>query len=98
MTMGKSAGAGGKGAKQGAEAPAAPKRAALSWAQRLKRVFAIEIENCCRCQGRLRVIASLEEPEVIARILAHQERGCGAAEPERAPIAARAPPRQGRLL
>ena len=91
-------GAGGKGAKQGAEAPAAPKRAALSWAQRLKRVFAIEIENCCRCQGRLRVIASLEEPEVIARILAHQERGCGAAEPERAPIAARAPPRQGRLL
>ncbi|MFO1455070.1 MAG: transposase [Steroidobacteraceae bacterium] len=91
-------GAGGKGAKQGAEAPAAPKRAALSWAQRLKRVFAIEIENCCRCQGRLRVIASIEEPEVIARILAHQERGCGAAEPERAPIAARAPPRQGRLL
>src|SRR5690606_811804 len=30
---------------------------ALTWAQRLKRVFAIEIETCRRCGGRLRVIA-----------------------------------------
>ena len=93
-------GAGGKGAKQdaNAEAPAVPKHVAMSWAQRLKRVFAIEIDTCARCQGRLRVIASIEEPEVIARILAHRERDCGAAEPELAPIVARAPPRQGRLL
>jgi hypothetical protein len=91
-------GAGGKGAKQAAEAPAVPKRVAMSWAQRLKRVFAIEIDTCARCQGRLRVIASIEEPVVIARILAHRERDGGAAEPELAPIVARAPPRQGRLL
>lgn len=58
----------------------------------------VQIEACARCGGKLVIIASIEEPEVIARILAHQERGCGAAEPERAPIAARAPPRQGRLL
>jgi hypothetical protein len=44
------------------------------------------------------VIASLEEPEVIARILAHRDRDVGGPEPELAPIAARAPPRQGRLL
>ncbi|MFZ4748220.1 MAG: hypothetical protein ACOYLK_15240 [Sphingomonas sp.] len=44
------------------------------------------------------MIASIEEPEVIARILAHRERDCGAAEPELAPIVARAPPRQGRLM
>jgi hypothetical protein len=44
------------------EAPAVPKHVAMSWAQRLKRVFAIEIDTCARCQGRLRVIASLEEP------------------------------------
>jgi len=68
----------------------------MNWARSLKRVFAIEIETCARCQGRLRVIASIEEPEVIARFLAHRERDCGAAEPELGPIAARAPPRQGR--
>jgi hypothetical protein len=91
-------GAGGKGAKQDAEAPAVPKHVAMSWAQRLKQVFAIEIDTCARCQGRLRVIASIEEPEVIARILAHRERDGGAAAPALAPIVARAPPRQGRLL
>jgi hypothetical protein len=34
------------------------------------RVFAIEIEARVRCHGRLQVIASIEESEVIARILA----------------------------
>ena len=91
-------GAGAKGAKPDAEAPAVPKHVAMSWAQRLKRVFAIEIDTCARCQGRLRVIASIEEPAVIARILAHRDRASGGPEPELAPIAARAPPRQGRLL
>jgi hypothetical protein len=33
-------GAGAKGAKPDAEAPAVPKHVAMSWAQRLKRVFA----------------------------------------------------------
>jgi hypothetical protein len=37
----------------------------------LKRVFAIEIETCRRCDGQLRVIASIEEPAVIERILGH---------------------------
>ena len=48
----------------------------MNWARRLKRVFGIEIEQCVRCGGRLQVIASIEEPEVIERILAHRrERG-----------------------
>jgi hypothetical protein len=34
----------------------------MSWAQRLKRVFAIDIETRQQCGGRLRVIASIEEP------------------------------------
>jgi hypothetical protein len=39
-------------------------------------VFGIEIEQCARCGGRLEVIASIEEPELIERILAHRrERG-----------------------
>ena len=43
----------------------------MTWAQRLKRVFAIDIERCQRCGGRLRVIASIEEQPVIDRILEH---------------------------
>ncbi|MCC6619065.1 MAG: hypothetical protein IT341_08540, partial [Chloroflexi bacterium] len=33
-----------------------------------------EIKACARCGGKLKVIASIEEPEVIAKILAHLER------------------------
>jgi hypothetical protein len=55
-----------------------PKPVAMTWARRSKRVFGIEIERCARCGGRLKVIASIEEPELIARILAHRrERGGG---------------------
>jgi hypothetical protein len=43
----------------------------MTWAQRLKRVFAIEIERCRRCGGKLKVIASIEEQPVIDRILEH---------------------------
>jgi len=42
--------------------------------QRLKRVFGIEIDTCQRCGGTLRIIASIEQPEVIAKILSHLER------------------------
>jgi hypothetical protein len=54
----------------------------MAWARRLKRVFGIEIELCARCGGRLKVIASIEEPALIERILAHRrERGEEAAPP-----------------
>ena len=39
--------------------------------QRLKRVFAIDIETCPKCGGTLRVIACIENPDVIATILEH---------------------------
>jgi len=32
----------------------------MTWAQRLKRVFGIEIETCEVCGGKVRVIASIE--------------------------------------
>ena len=41
----------------------------MTWVARLKRVFAIEIGSCRRCGGQLRVIASIEEPGVVERIL-----------------------------
>jgi hypothetical protein len=38
------------------------------WAQRLKRVFGIDIETCPACGGALRVIACIEDPAVIKKI------------------------------
>jgi hypothetical protein len=46
----------------------------MSWARRLKRVFGIEIKDCVGCGGNLKVIASIEEPQVIAKILAYLEK------------------------
>ena len=45
--------------------------APMSWAQRLKRVFTIDIERCPDCGGKLRVIACVEEPWLIRKILSH---------------------------
>jgi hypothetical protein len=64
---------------------------ALSWVRRLKRVFGCEIDDCSRCGGKLKIIASTEEPEVIAKILAHLEKTTpGQFKPE-LPLGARAP-------
>jgi hypothetical protein len=54
------------------EAPTpAERRAAMTWAQRLKRVFGIDIQTCAACGGAVRIIACIEDPEVIEKILAH---------------------------
>jgi hypothetical protein len=63
----------GTKAKNAACEPPKAKHVSMTWAQRLKRVFAIDIERCRRCGGRLRVIASIEAPALIERILAHLE-------------------------
>jgi hypothetical protein len=90
-------GKGGKSTEEGADKSATPRHVAMSWAQRLQRVFAIEIETCARCHGRMKVIASIEDAAVIAQILAHLDRSFGT-QPELAPLAARTPPRQTALL
>ena len=51
----------------------AERHRAMTWAQRLKRVFGIEIESCEQCGGRVRVIASLSDPALIGKILQHLE-------------------------
>jgi hypothetical protein len=43
----------------------------MNWAQRLKRVFAIDIETCSVCGGSMKVIACIEDPLVIKKILTH---------------------------
>ena len=43
----------------------------MIWAKQLKRVFNIEMETCSECGGDVRIIARIEDPEVIRKILAH---------------------------
>ena len=43
----------------------------MSWARLLKRVFNIDVETCGSCGGKMRIIAAVEEAEVIKKILDH---------------------------
>ncbi len=55
-----------------ADAPGGvPKHVPLGWEARLKRVFGIDIQRCEQCGGAAKIIASIEDPELIERILAH---------------------------
>ena len=43
----------------------------MSWARLLKRVFDIDIEHCPNSGGSLKIIAAIEHPSVIVKILSH---------------------------
>jgi hypothetical protein len=43
----------------------------LTWAERLKRVFKIDVSICSRCGGEAKIIACIEDPDVIKKILDH---------------------------
>ena len=62
-------------------APGAPAR--RGWARLLKRVFDLDLEHCPQCGGDMKIIAAIEEPEVIAKILMHL--GLPARAPPRSP-------------
>ncbi len=70
----------------------AERRASMTWAQRLKRVFNIDIETCSKCGGAVRVIACIEDPVVIDKILIHLDKKAALAAPVMLPQS-RAPPR-----
>jgi hypothetical protein len=106
----------GKGSKPKAPDEAqdrtpAERRAAMTWAQRLKRVFNIDVETCRACGGAVKVaalahpcargirasmhiIACIEDPVVIEKILTHLNEK---ALPIQAPLLpeSRAPPQAG---
>jgi len=69
----------------------AERRASMSWAQRLKRVFNIDIETCRECGGAVKVIACIEAPVVIKQILDHLKHKAETSE-SRALPESRAPP------
>lgn len=81
-------------ANERGEVSATDRQRAMSWAQRLKRVFTIDIETCRQCGGRLRVIASIEAPAVIER-LEHLGRDAGSVDPAHP---SRAPPERDTSL
>jgi len=88
-------GGGARLSRENAVETASERHAAMTWAQRLKRVFRIDIETCRHCGGNVKVIASIEDPVVIKQVLEHLDRRAG-----QQPLAfgpqARAPP-QGEL-
>ena len=74
----------------------AERRKAMTWMQRLKRVFNIDIEKCELCGGHVKVVSCIEDPAVIEKILQHL------AMKESLPLPrvheARAPPDQAALF
>jgi hypothetical protein len=74
-----------------ANEPAPARHVSMTWAQRLKRVFKIDIEVCDHCGGAVKVLASIEDPAVIKKILEHLVRRTALASPAFRPFA-RAPP------
>ena len=62
-----------KGAAVQDEKTPVQRHAAMTWAQRLKRVFNIDVETCRVCGGTAKVIACIEDPVVIKKILTYME-------------------------
>jgi hypothetical protein len=63
----------------------------MSGAQRLERVFSIDVETCRACGGAVRIDASIEDPVAIEKILTHLDKKDASAEASRLPPC-RAPP------
>jgi Putative transposase len=58
---------------------------AWNWAALIHRAFGIDVLVCAHCGGRLRLIATLHDPAVIRKILAHLALGHSGQSPGPAP-------------
>jgi hypothetical protein len=58
-----------------------------AWADLMRRAFESDVLACSRCGGRMIVLATIEDPAVIRRILTHLGLSleAGEAAPSRAP-------------
>jgi hypothetical protein len=84
----------GKGSKphESDDKTAQQRHKAMSWAQRLKRVFNIDVSICEKCGGEAKIIASIEDQAVIDKILHHlKAKGALTPQPDLLPVT-RAPP------
>ena len=80
----------GEGSAAAREPPleAAPTPRCYQWADLMRRSFGFDVLACDRCGGRLRLIALIQQAEVIGRILTH----LGVAAEVPTPLPARSPP------
>ncbi|MHC4092902.1 MAG: transposase [Planctomycetota bacterium] len=83
-----------KASDEGQEQSPPERRPSMTWAQRLKRVFNIDIQTCRACGGAVRIIAYIEDPVVIEKILTHLDTKNTSPQPPRLPPS-RAPPQAG---
>jgi Putative transposase len=83
------------GDPDGTEVKTASPRA-WSWAALMHRAFGIDVLACAHCGGRLRLIATLHDPAVIRKILAHLPL-CHAGQSPAPPHPSPAPPRPDRI-
>ena len=58
-------------------------QARMGWARLLKRVFEFDLEHCPQCGGDFKIIAAIEAPALIVKILTHL--GLPARAPPRSP-------------
>ena len=56
---------------EAADSSSTSTQARMRWAQVLKRVFAIDLTSCPQCSGPFTLIAAIDDPAVVAKILAH---------------------------
>ena len=47
-----------------------------SWAKLLARVFQIDILRCIHCDGELRILSSIKDPDVVQKILVSLREPC----------------------
>jgi hypothetical protein len=62
----------------------------IAWATLMRRVFEVDVLACVRCGGRMRVLATLEEPRVVQKILRHVGLPAEPAAPRPPPVASSA--------
>ena len=48
-----------------------PSKSRIAWTRLLKRVFGVDVETCHLCGGKMKIIAAIEDPAVIRKILEH---------------------------
>ena len=74
--------------------PRAAKPRYWTWAALMRRAFDLDVLRCPRCAGRMELIAAIDDPTVISRILAHLRLPGARDGPESAAVAS--PPRDAR--
>jgi hypothetical protein len=77
-------------ADEGNESAGRQRHRGYLWAELMRRTFGMDVLDCPRCGGRLRLLALIEHARVVERILRHL--GLPTDRPEPRPL--RAPPLQ----